>query len=159
MRDVALADRAEVAESHHAHAFPFLVEEVLAKGRAGVDDKYVLPILGVHVDKSDSRLKRYTGPTKVHNWTDMTKNLRTFMTNYIKGASGQHQQTEDDAASSCPAFPYVLCLEAFDRTVEDVLASSLGSVGRLGLVLAAPAGRDLAQCAQRRPLQLTDALA
>mmetsp|Transcript_12193 Transcript_12193/g.25847 ORF Transcript_12193/g.25847 Transcript_12193/m.25847 type:complete len:926 (-) Transcript_12193:175-2952(-) len=97
-------------------------ERVLTEleSRRGLDEKFILPIYSLHVDAAYARRIRskYSGPVNVCSERSMSSLIRNAATDQIKVASGQDAKAE---ITTFPDFPYALCLEPFDRTLEDVL--------------------------------------
>ena len=88
------------------------------EARRNLDDKFILPIFGLHVDSSLARRFGYVGPIAVHEHRGLTQSLRSCLIDQIKLVSGQSDKAD---VATCPSFPYVLCMEPFDRTLEDLL--------------------------------------
>ena len=89
------------------------------ESRRGLDEKFVLPIYGVHVDAAYAGRVRskYQGPIQLHEERGMAKAVRASVVAQIKVASGQDAGGD---ITTFPDFPYALCCEPFDKTLEDV---------------------------------------
>jgi serine/threonine protein kinase len=98
-------------------------DRVLAEleSRRGLDEKFILPIYGVHADSAHARRvqSRYHGPIQVCEERGMARAVRSSVVSQIKIASGQDGSGD---IPTFPDFPYALCCEPFDKTLEDVLA-------------------------------------
>ena len=88
--------------------------------RRGLDEKFILPIYGVHADSAHVRRvqAQYRGPIQVYEERGMAKAVRSSVISQIKIASGQDASGD---IVTFPDFPYALCCEPFDKTLEDVL--------------------------------------
>jgi len=89
------------------------------ESRRGLDEKFILPIYGVHADAAYVRRvqSKYRGPIQVYEERGMAKAVRASVVAQIKIASGQDAGGD---ITTFPDFPYALCCEPFDKTLEDV---------------------------------------
>ena len=91
------------------------------ESRRGLDEKFILPIYGAHADSAHVRRvqAQYRGPIQVYEERGMAKAVRSSVVSQIKIASGQDASSGDIV--TFPDFPYALCCEPFDKTLEDVM--------------------------------------